>query len=89
VTLPVDVVNELVTAGDHAMLVVTTLAGGVPAGCLVGFATQASIDPDSPRDTRREATDERRLTPGGDQGSPGGRRRAVSLVERPVWRCIA
>ena len=30
---------------DYPMYVVTTVGGGVRAGCLVGFATQASIDP--------------------------------------------
>jgi len=30
---------------DYPMLVVTTCAGGERAGCLVGFATQCSIDP--------------------------------------------
>jgi flavin reductase (DIM6/NTAB) family NADH-FMN oxidoreductase RutF len=36
-----DLVGEL----DHAMLIVTAAAGGERAGCLVGFATQSSIDP--------------------------------------------
>ena len=30
---------------DYPMLIVTTAAGGERAGCLVGFATQCSIDP--------------------------------------------
>lgn len=30
---------------DYPMLVVTTIAGGERAGCLVGFSTQCSIDP--------------------------------------------
>lgn len=30
---------------DYPMFVVTTQADGHPSGCLVGFATQASIDP--------------------------------------------
>jgi flavin reductase (DIM6/NTAB) family NADH-FMN oxidoreductase RutF len=30
---------------DYPMWLVTTAAGGEPAGCLVGFATQTSIDP--------------------------------------------
>ena len=30
---------------DYPMFVVTTSAGGVRAGCLVGFATQVSINP--------------------------------------------
>jgi flavin reductase (DIM6/NTAB) family NADH-FMN oxidoreductase RutF len=30
---------------DYPMFVVTTAAGGERAGCLVGFATQCSIDP--------------------------------------------
>jgi flavin reductase (DIM6/NTAB) family NADH-FMN oxidoreductase RutF len=30
---------------DYPMLVVTAIAGDRPSGCLVGFATQCSIDP--------------------------------------------
>jgi flavin reductase (DIM6/NTAB) family NADH-FMN oxidoreductase RutF len=30
---------------DYPMLIVTADAGGEPAGCLVGFSTQCSIDP--------------------------------------------
>jgi flavin reductase (DIM6/NTAB) family NADH-FMN oxidoreductase RutF len=30
---------------DYPMFIVTTAADGEPAGCLVGFTTQASIDP--------------------------------------------
>lgn len=30
---------------DYPMLVVTTVAGGERSGCLVGFSTQCSIDP--------------------------------------------
>ncbi len=37
--------DEFVAAADHPMVVVTTEAGGRRAGCLVGFATQVSIDP--------------------------------------------
>jgi flavin reductase (DIM6/NTAB) family NADH-FMN oxidoreductase RutF len=37
--------DELVADLDAAMLIVTTTAGGERAGCLVGFATQCSIDP--------------------------------------------
>jgi flavin reductase (DIM6/NTAB) family NADH-FMN oxidoreductase RutF len=36
-----DLMGEL----DYSMLIVTTAAGGERAGCLVGFATQVSIDP--------------------------------------------
>jgi flavin reductase (DIM6/NTAB) family NADH-FMN oxidoreductase RutF len=36
---------ELIGELDYPMLVVTTAAGEERAGCLVGFATQASIDP--------------------------------------------
>jgi flavin reductase (DIM6/NTAB) family NADH-FMN oxidoreductase RutF len=35
----------LVGGLDYPMFVVTTRAGDEPLGCLVGFATQASIDP--------------------------------------------
>jgi flavin reductase (DIM6/NTAB) family NADH-FMN oxidoreductase RutF len=38
----VDDVTDLL---DYPMFVVTTTAGGVRAGCLVGFATQVSINP--------------------------------------------
>jgi flavin reductase (DIM6/NTAB) family NADH-FMN oxidoreductase RutF len=37
--------NELAGEIDYSMLIVTTAAGGHVAGCLVGFATQCSIDP--------------------------------------------
>ena len=36
---------ELVSQLDYAMFIVTTAAGDERAGCLVGFATQASIHP--------------------------------------------
>ena len=37
--------NELTAELDYTMLIVTTAADGRRAGCLVGFATQCSIDP--------------------------------------------
>jgi flavin reductase (DIM6/NTAB) family NADH-FMN oxidoreductase RutF len=37
--------NELTAEMDYTMLIVTTRAEGEKAGCLVGFATQCSIDP--------------------------------------------
>jgi flavin reductase (DIM6/NTAB) family NADH-FMN oxidoreductase RutF len=37
--------NELVAETDYAMLIVTAAAEGQRAGCLVGFATQCSVDP--------------------------------------------
>jgi flavin reductase (DIM6/NTAB) family NADH-FMN oxidoreductase RutF len=37
--------HELVGDLDYSMFVVTTAAGGEPAGCLVGFASQTSIEP--------------------------------------------
>jgi|SRR5215203_183080 len=37
--------NELVSELDYPMFLVTTRAGDELAGCLVGFATQCSIDP--------------------------------------------
>ena len=37
--------ESIVGALDYPMLIVTTAAGGERAGCLVGFATQCSIDP--------------------------------------------
>ena len=37
--------HRLVGQLDYSMFIVTTLADGEPAGCLVGFATQTSIDP--------------------------------------------
>lgn len=37
--------QELVAWLDYPMLIVTTAAGEARAGCLVGFATQCSIDP--------------------------------------------
>jgi flavin reductase (DIM6/NTAB) family NADH-FMN oxidoreductase RutF len=37
--------EQLVRGIDYPMVVVTVAAGGERDGCLVGFATQASIDP--------------------------------------------
>ena len=37
--------DELVGGLDYPMFIVTTRAGGEMSGCLVGFATQCSIDP--------------------------------------------
>jgi flavin reductase (DIM6/NTAB) family NADH-FMN oxidoreductase RutF len=37
--------DEFVDGLDYPMFVVTTAAAGERAGCLVGFTTQASIDP--------------------------------------------
>jgi flavin reductase (DIM6/NTAB) family NADH-FMN oxidoreductase RutF len=41
----VDVLEKMMACLDFPMFVVTTEAGGATAGCLVGFATQASIHP--------------------------------------------
>jgi flavin reductase (DIM6/NTAB) family NADH-FMN oxidoreductase RutF len=40
-----EIFNELAGEIDYSMLIVTTAAGNEQAGCLVGFATQCSIDP--------------------------------------------
>lgn len=45
VTGPPETVHELVADLDYPMFIVTVAAGGERAGCLVGFATQCSIDP--------------------------------------------
>jgi flavin reductase (DIM6/NTAB) family NADH-FMN oxidoreductase RutF len=37
--------HELTAGLDYPMLIVTVRAGGERSGCLVGFATQCSIDP--------------------------------------------
>jgi flavin reductase (DIM6/NTAB) family NADH-FMN oxidoreductase RutF len=37
--------DDLVSELDYPMFIVTTAAGGERSGCLVGFATQASINP--------------------------------------------
>ena len=37
--------EQLVALLNYPMFVVTTEVGGTPAGCLVGFASQASIHP--------------------------------------------
>jgi len=37
--------HELVGGLEYPMFIVTTRAGDEPLGCLVGFATQTSIDP--------------------------------------------
>ncbi len=42
---PIEAFGALTAALDYPMFVVTTAAGGRRAGCLVGFATQCSIDP--------------------------------------------
>lgn len=41
----VDAFDVLMSSLDYPMFVVTTTANGTQAGCLVGFATQVSIDP--------------------------------------------
>lgn len=43
--MPDESFDALVAKLDYSMFVVTTAADGHPAGCLVGFATQTSIDP--------------------------------------------
>lgn len=40
-----DEFSDLVGDLDYPMMIVTAAAGGERAGCLVGFATQCSIDP--------------------------------------------
>jgi flavin reductase (DIM6/NTAB) family NADH-FMN oxidoreductase RutF len=40
-----DAITTLVSRADPPLYVVTTMVGGERAGCVVGFATQASIDP--------------------------------------------
>jgi flavin reductase (DIM6/NTAB) family NADH-FMN oxidoreductase RutF len=40
-----DPFDELVAAGDPAMVIVTTIADGHRSGCLVGFHAQCGIDP--------------------------------------------
>ena len=40
-----EAVHELVSELDYPMFIVTVAAAGERAGCLVGFATQSSIDP--------------------------------------------
>lgn len=42
---PADDFSALMAAAAPPMFIVTTAAGGERAGCLVGFAAQASIDP--------------------------------------------
>jgi len=43
--VPVSAVHELISELDYPMFIVTATAGGERAGCLVGFATQCSIEP--------------------------------------------
>ena len=43
--MAVAAVHELVSELDYPMFIVTVAAGGERAGCLVGFATQCSINP--------------------------------------------
>jgi flavin reductase (DIM6/NTAB) family NADH-FMN oxidoreductase RutF len=40
-----EVIGELVARANPPLYVVTTVSAGDRAGCVVGFATQASIDP--------------------------------------------
>jgi flavin reductase (DIM6/NTAB) family NADH-FMN oxidoreductase RutF len=42
---PPRVFDELMGELDYPMFIVTTVAGGERAGCLIGFASQASIHP--------------------------------------------
>jgi flavin reductase (DIM6/NTAB) family NADH-FMN oxidoreductase RutF len=42
---PAEDFNTLVSGVDYPMFIVTAVADGRRAGCLVGFVTQASIDP--------------------------------------------
>jgi flavin reductase (DIM6/NTAB) family NADH-FMN oxidoreductase RutF len=44
-TTPRQAVHELVSELDYPMFIVTAASEGQLAGCLVGFATQCSIDP--------------------------------------------
>ena len=44
-SLDQDAFDRLVAAGDPAMVIVTTVADGHRAGCLVGFHCQGGIDP--------------------------------------------
>ncbi len=44
-TTPRQAVHELVSELDYPMFIVTAASEGELAGCLVGFATQCSIDP--------------------------------------------
>jgi flavin reductase (DIM6/NTAB) family NADH-FMN oxidoreductase RutF len=37
--------NAIVGDLEYPMFIVTAMAGGEPLGCLIGFATQTSIDP--------------------------------------------
>ncbi len=43
--MAIEAVHELASELDHPMFIVTTAVGEERAGCLVGFATQCSIDP--------------------------------------------
>ena len=43
--MSIDFVAELVSHADPPLYIVTTAAGAERAGCLVGFASQVSIDP--------------------------------------------
>jgi flavin reductase (DIM6/NTAB) family NADH-FMN oxidoreductase RutF len=45
VSSPQEIFIELTGRLDYPMLLVTTVADGERAGCLVGFSTQCSIDP--------------------------------------------
>src|SRR5256885_5065399 len=43
--VPLDAFHRLIAQLDYPMYIVTAAAGGRRAGCLVGFATQCSLEP--------------------------------------------
>src|SRR3954468_19640786 len=43
--MPAHAVHELIDELDYPMFIVTVAAGDERAGCLIGFATQCSINP--------------------------------------------
>jgi flavin reductase (DIM6/NTAB) family NADH-FMN oxidoreductase RutF len=45
VSSPQEIFIDLTGRLDHPMMVITTVADGQRAGCLIGFSTQCSIDP--------------------------------------------
>jgi flavin reductase (DIM6/NTAB) family NADH-FMN oxidoreductase RutF len=42
---PADTARDILADLDYPMVIVTAVAGGERSGCLVGFASQASLDP--------------------------------------------
>jgi hypothetical protein len=79
--------DEFIKGLDYPMFVVTTVAAGQRAGCLVGFTTQASIDP--PRLLVCLSVENHTLTFGAPPGRecPGEKNPACCLAHHAPGAC--